>query len=997
MATASSLTFGTLLKRYRLAAGVTQEELAAQAGLSPRGISDLERGARRSPRRETVQLLAEALHLSAAERSLLEAAARQRGTPVAQAPGGSGAPAAGGASAPTLVVRTRELAQLVHLLADGPPVLLVAGEPGIGKSRLLQVGIERAEREGWTVLSGGCHRRSGQEPYAPLVGALADSLRRQSPTQQRRHLQGCARLVGLLPELAETGKLPQPAWTLSPEQERRLMFGAVARYLVNVSGPAGTLLVLDDLHWAGPDALDLLQALVGSQTERTLRLLAAYRDTDLTPQDPLALFAADLTREGRAARAFLAPLEESEATTLLAELLAQTAHADPHLRHQVLERAGGVPLFLVCCAQALSTGHLSWNGASHVPWTLREAILQRVVALPEAAQQVLRLAAVVGRRVLRALLMAVAARIDLAEEVVLEALEGCDRARLLVETGDDAYQFTHDLIREVLLADLGTARRALLHRRVAEALEQETSAPPLETLAFHYSQSGATDKVISYLERGGDAARARYAHAEAAEAYREVVSRLEAAARAVEAARVREKLGEVLTLLAHYDEALEALEAAAACYALAGDRESEVRTLAQFGQLHRWRGTAQEGLQRLLPLAETLPLAAPSPAAASLYVALTHLYLGTGQYQSQLAMADAAVTVAQALGDDRMRTVAQGRRGSALLALGRVEEAHQVLSEEVIPLAEATGDAQTWRLNYSNLVRIAICRGDFVQARDYVERALIHAEQPGDREGLAFLAPQRGLLAFLLGDWKRARADFQRAAGLVPMGAVAIYPRGSLGLLSLAEGDEGAASAHFTEALAVAERHHDLWALRWLQGSLAERDLLAGQPQEARARLAPLLDLANLEESGLDVRQLLPLLAWIDIELGELRRAEQLLTPLLAATRAAQLRLVLCDALRVQGLLATRQGRWHGAEEALEEALSQARTFPYPYGEAKILMWSGYLLLQRDDREQAQQRFEAARAILERLGERLYARRIEQLLGGGAGGAGGEGHGGPGR
>jgi tetratricopeptide (TPR) repeat protein len=339
-----------------------------------------------------------------------------------------------------------------------------------------------------------------------------------------------------------------------------------------------------------------------------------------------------------------------------------------------------------------------------------------------------------------------------------------------------------------------------------------------------------------------------------------------------------------------------------------------------------------------------------------------------------------------------VRTVAQGRRGSALLALGRVEEAHQVLSEEVLPLAEAIGDAQTWRLNYSNLVRIAICRGEFIQARDYVERALIRAERPGDREGLAFLAPQRGLLAFLLGDWKRARADFHRAAGLAPWGAVAIYPLGSLGLLSLAEGDEEAASAYFAEALAVAERHHDLWALRWLQGSLAERDLLAGHPLEARARLAPLLDLANLEASSLDVRQLLPLLAWVNIEQGELRQAEQLLTPLLVEMRSAQLRLVLCDASRVQGLLATRQGRWHEAEEALEEALSLARTFPYPYGEAKILMWSGYLLLQRHDRQLAQARFAAALTILKQLGERLYARRIEHLLDGGTGESRGEDH-----
>src|SRR5262249_12579600 len=156
-------------------------------------------------------------------------------------------------------------------------VLLVTGEPGIGKSRLLQAGIELAERDGWTVLSGGCHRRSGQDAYAPLVGALADSLHRQSPSQQRLYLQGCTRLVGLLPELAETGMVSPSAWTLPPEQERRLMFGAVARYLANVGGPAGTLLVLDDLHWAGPDALDLLQAVMRSPMERPLRLLAAYR------------------------------------------------------------------------------------------------------------------------------------------------------------------------------------------------------------------------------------------------------------------------------------------------------------------------------------------------------------------------------------------------------------------------------------------------------------------------------------------------------------------------------------------------------------------------------------------------------------------------------------------------------------------------------------------------------------------------------------------------
>lgn len=345
MALVSPQSFGDLLRRYRLAAGLTQEELAARTGLSARGLSDLERGARRAPRQETLQLLSQALHLSAAELALLKAAARRKVHT-------SGVSASLPHKAPTLplVGRAQELMQLDQLLTGGPPVLLVAGEPGIGKSRLLQEGIERAKRQGWTVLPGGCHRRSGQDPYSPLVDVLADSLHSQPSSQQRHLLQGCHWLVRLLPELADSDILSQPARTLPLEQGPcRLMFAAVARYLDNIAGPAGTLLVLDDLHWAGSDAFDLLQSLIRVPMERPLRILGAYRDTDIGLQGALTHFAADLTRDGRASRIMLSPLIEAEVTALLTELLPQTQGWEPHLRQKVMERAGGVPLFLVSC------------------------------------------------------------------------------------------------------------------------------------------------------------------------------------------------------------------------------------------------------------------------------------------------------------------------------------------------------------------------------------------------------------------------------------------------------------------------------------------------------------------------------------------------------------------------------------------------------------------------------------------------------------------------
>src|SRR5919197_330872 len=182
---------------------------------------------------------------------------------------------------------------------------------------------------------------------------------------------------------------------------------------------------------------------------------------------------------GLARQYAVGPLAAEDAASLLDNLLGGVAAEDRAVTESVLQRAGGVPFFLISYAQARQQG-----SAEAVPWDLAQGLRQRVALLPAAGREILGAAAIVGRRVPRALLLAMAGQ---PEEVVLAGLEAAHRARLLREDDDNAYVFTHDVIREVVEADVGAARRAIFHRRVAEALECNAAGASPEPLAYHYT------------------------------------------------------------------------------------------------------------------------------------------------------------------------------------------------------------------------------------------------------------------------------------------------------------------------------------------------------------------------------------------------------------------------------------------------------------------------------------------------------------------------------
>ena len=1058
MALERSRTFAELLRTYRRAAQMTQEKLAERAGLSVRALRKLESGASVAPRRDTIDLLAAALKLPDENRSLLEASASHQRFPALATPslpGTVGTQAVNPAAMP-LVGRPSELALLErHLAGKEAPLLALAGEPGIGKTRLLQETILRARGHGLTVLQGGCHRRSGQEPYAPLLAALATSLRSQSSAQVRRNLESCTWLVRLLPELAETSLVPAPSWTLPPAQERRLMFAAVSRYLANIARPSGTLLVLDDLQWAGQDALDLLAALLRTPQEPAsgqLRVVAAYRSTEVRPGDPLGMLLADLAREGLVAPVELGPLTPTAADVLATALLADrdgwlTGDQDK-VMHQLVERTGGVPYFLVSCAQALRYKTYDDEGSAalgesgtridggQLPWTVTQSIRQRLALQPEATRDLLNVVAVSGRESPIAVLLAVAAWTGQDQTETMAALDVACQAGLLVEEQESkGYAFAHDLIREVVVADVGAARIATLHGWVGEAILQAT---PHERhaaeLAWHFARSVDSSRALPYAVQAGEQAEAAYAHSEAERHYRMALELARELGDQRREAEVLEQLADVLWGTAHVEESLALLEAAAELHQGAGNLDrfafdighmtrpytvsghgdialARLRTLLTFlveqpGALPvdaRDAGTRDSRLEpevlkeRVSPAvlaqsstpseplddlaARAVPLLSER-TASRVYLSLAVCLLGQSRDWEAVPLAECAVRYAQAAGDHFLEVRAHVFLVEALIRTGQPDKALATLETAYLVAQEAKDLEGLWLVE-GNQGYILFDQGNFTKGMRFTQRALEAAEQYGMPDNLAKGFCGLGMISFYLGDWDQALAFYQRSDDIVrtlDFASVSAEIALHRGRIYLARGETQLTQKCLAEAIQTSWTGDmsEILVQAMAQTALAESDLLHADAAAALARLEPWLDRASPYEQ--EITGLIPLVAWACRELGKEERAAALLDGFLAQARERHYHVLLADGLRVAALLALRQGHWQEVVVALDEALALARQMPYPYAEAKALYVFGDLHAARGEPERAREQYVAALAVLDRLGERLYAEQVKRAL-----------------
>ncbi len=405
-------------------------------------------------------------------------------------------------------------------------LVFLAGEPGIGKTRLASEFAVDAAALGGSLLAGRCDEMVS-EPYQPFAEALRFQLTQPDGTAYLGDTP--EELARLAPDLAMLAPNLGDAFSSTPDAERIRFFEAVRSWLAQVAARTPLLLVLDDVHWADAGSLLLMRHIVATDPVPGLLVLVTYRDTDLDRMHPLSAMLSDFHRRADAVRIALKGLGEADVAEFVT--LASGQPLDDDARRLVAalsEETGGNPFFAgevlrhLVESGALQQRDGRWVAESltegDLPEGVREVVGRRLSVLPEATQQLLTAASVIGARFDLALLV-IAAKSD--EDSVLDALEPAISAQLIAETGFGRFQFTHALIRSTLHHELSTTRRARLHRSVAQAILQinETDLEPvIADLAYHFGEAGAaasSEEALLYARRAAELAISRLAPDEA--------------------------------------------------------------------------------------------------------------------------------------------------------------------------------------------------------------------------------------------------------------------------------------------------------------------------------------------------------------------------------------------------------------------------------------------------------------------------------------------------
>jgi class 3 adenylate cyclase/tetratricopeptide (TPR) repeat protein len=886
----------------------------------------------------------------------------------------------------------QEILTAVDTAAAGQgQTVLLAGEPGAGKTRLAQEVTLHLRNRGFLIAAGRSYEAEQSVPYYPFLEALSVAYAAAPLQLQRDAARRWPYLSILLPNHLGVQEV------VGGGQEEQRLFFAVASFVEAIADHAPVAVLLDDLHWADPATLKLLLHLARHARSSRVFMLGAYRDVEVNRRHPLERTLRELEREGLMHRLAVRRLDQEGTAALMAASMGEE-EISTEFAGLVYGRTEGNPFFVQQVMRALvergdlyrAGGHWERKAvdAIEVPESVRSVIGQRLERLSEQTQEILAEASVLGQTFAFQELVGVGARSSQRSETDVErALDEAENIGLVRELSRDLYGFDHALTQQALYRELSSRQRRRLHGAAGEAIEalpERKRRRRTAELSRHFLEGDDLPRALTYTVAAAEEAAAVFAHEETESLFRAAVELAREVGERAQEARALAGLGSVLGVLARYAEARRVLISAAELFRGRGDREAEMRAEAEIGHVHLRLGEADAGIGRLsAALAgarERGDILPGSPALAAATSMLARLYWIKGDLDTSLSTATLAADLARAAGDNRVLAEAETRRGTILQSMDRTEESLATL-DHAIAIAEEAGALDVLTTAANNATVGYYMNGQWDRAERYQRRALAASERFGDPDNLAFVL--RGLAFVLIGrgDWREARELAERAVRLsdaVGDSWGRPYVLTALAYLNVFEGRLDEATVQVDEAWQSARGRDDLTAMSTVCWGQSWLSLLQGQPEQVVARAQPLLDNPRIDVMYRLILRELVARAWIDLD--DPARAEALARQAVERSREDGTGLLEAATLPTLGRALARQGRTDEAREVFERAIELSRPMPHPFNEAIARYEWGCMLAEVGDAGAARAHLDAALILFRRLGAVPFIERTERAL-----------------
>ncbi len=731
------------------------------------------------------------------------------------------------------VGRTTELEELKSAVTEAvtgrPSLAFVAGESGVGKTRLLSE-LERAARaDGVRVIGGDCvELGEGELPYAPIVSALRPLARAGDPAFSSLSPAARSALAQILPGL---GRGDGEADDEATAQAR--LFDALLELLELLAGEDGLLVTIEDLHWADRSTRAFLVYLASSLCSERVLVVTTYRPDELHRRHPLRPLLAELERDARARRVELHRLTRDELAQQLADILGSEPRAD--LLDRLFARSEGNPLF----AEELLAAGMDGRGA--LPPTLRDALMLRIERLSEDAQELVRLLAA-GRR-LDHQILADAWNAD--SRVLREALRETVAAQLVVPDEEGFYLFRHALLREVVVDDLLPGERAELHLALARALERRAEGLPdhggahlAAGIAYHYLESGDQTAALVASVRAAEAAAVVHANGEAAALYSRALKLWDRVAGAEELTGLDHVELLRATAWATFREH-DPARAETLLRAALAEVDDPVRTAKLLEMLARAQfdqGRSADAAETRHGALDLLP-DEPSQTRAMLLASLTKDLMMESRYSEAVDAAKVALEVAQAAGDEISQIRALDAMGVSLFGLARFDEGERAL-REAVRRSEEGGHLHLLQ-SHLNLAESLAEAGRLAEAREMADEGYAKLSERGYPH--RWLELMRSELAFESGDWAAAERLLP-SPGRPSMGMTYVNEALRRIELALGRGDHELARTILDQARDVAAESREPQWIGPLGALRAELERRGGDLDAARDAIEDALD-----------------------------------------------------------------------------------------------------------------------------------------------------------